>query len=192
MKRLLIFLSFITLAITNYNCERDDICAATTQTTPRLIIEFYDASDPEELLNVPRITVYGDGLLEEDDDGNPIEPIVASDVTLNFNENINIIELPLVVGAENELITTRFILERDTNLRLDDDPLTASNIDIIEVSYETEFVYVSRACGYKSIFKNVIVRRITDSDQWITNIQNEDPLEPTVENENTTHVRIYH
>ncbi|SDI51038.1 DUF6452 family protein [Winogradskyella thalassocola] len=185
-------LIILLIALLLLCCERDDICPASTQTTPRLIVEFYDASETDELLNVSRITVYGDGLLELDGDGNPIEPTVSSDATLLFNEIANSVELPLVVGAEQELITTRFILEKDTDLRLDDDPLTNSNIDIIEISYNTEFVYVSRACGYKSNFKSLGIARVTDADQWITNIEIEETTQALIENENTTHVRIYH
>ena len=189
MKNLKFLILFIAIALVN--CERDDICPASTQTTPRLIVQFYDASETDELLDVTRITVYGEGLL--DDDGNPIiDPTVSSDATLLFNEIANTVELPLIVGAEQELITTRFILEKDTDLRLDDDPLTNSNIDIIEISYNTEFVYVSRACGYKSNFKSIGVARVTDDDQWITNIETEETTQALIENENTTHVRIYH
>lgn len=181
----------LCIAIALVNCERDDICPATTQTTPRLIVQFYDASDTDELLDVTRITVYGEGVL--DDDGNPtVDPIVSTDATLLFNEIANTVELPLIVGAENELITTRFILEKDTDLRLDEDPLTNSNIDIIEISYNTEFVYVSRACGYTNNFKALGITRVTDADQWITNIEIEETTQALIENENTTHVRIYH
>ena len=194
MKNIKFLVLFIAIAL--INCERDDICPESTQTTPRLIVEFYDATDTEELLNVSRITVYGEGLLEEDDDGNPIEPIVSSDVTLLFNENANSVELPLIIGPEGELqppITVRFVLEQDTNLRIeDDDPLTNSNKDIIEISYNTEFVYVSRACGYKSNFNSIGVSRVTDDDNWITNIEIEETIQASIENENTTHVRIYH
>ncbi|WP_405572391.1 DUF6452 family protein [Winogradskyella sp. Asnod2-B02-A] len=200
MKRLLIFISFITLAIINFNCERDDICAATTQTTPRLIVSFYDATDTEELLNVSRITVYGDGLFT-DEDGVTTEPIEESNLIIVdyddedsyvFNINSNTIALPLIVGHEGELLTTRFVLEKDTDLRLDDDDSTSSNIDIIEISYNTDFVYVSRACGYKSNFKSIGVSRVTDDDNWITNIEIEETTQALIENENTTHVRIYH
>lgn len=185
LKRILIYLSFITLVtIITYSCERDDICAETTQTTPRLIIEFYDAADTDELKNVPRLTVYGEGLVTD--------PTEASDTTLVFNNNINLVELPLRIGTEDETITTRYVLEKETNFRLDTDDTTESNIDIIEITYSTEFVFVSRACGYKSIFNNISVTRVTDSEPWIGNIEIETTLESTIENENTTHVRIFH
>ena len=86
-------------------------------------------------------------------------------------------------------MTTHFILEKDTNLRLDTDTSTDSNIDVIELTYTTEFVYVSRACGYKSIFNSLAITKDVDLDNWISSIE---IVETTVENENTIHVRILH
>lgn len=195
LKRILFFLSFITLSAIIFNCERDDICAETTQTTPRLIIEFYDASEPEELKNVPRLTVYGEGLFTDENDV-VTEPELKSDATLKYNENTNTLELPLKIKEVpiDEFITTRFVLERDTNLRVEDDDLTTnSNKDIIEIRYNSEFIYVSRACGYKSIFTNLrVISEEADSDPWITNIEIDQNIESTIQNENTTHVRIFH
>ena len=192
----------LVIAIALINCERDDICSAATETTPRLIIEFYDASDTEELLNVSRITVYREGIFT-DEDGVTTEPIEESDKIIKeyddedayvFNVNNNKIALPLLVGPEGQPpITVRYVLEKDTNLRIeDDDPLTNSNIDIIEITYNTEFVYISRACGYSSYFNSLGVLRETDTDQWIANIEIEETTQQSIKDENTTHVRIYH
>ena len=189
--KLLKSLKFIILflAVALVNCERDDICAEGTSTTPRLLVEFYDATSPEDLKNVPRLTLYGEGLVL-DENGMETEPTAASSATLVFNANVNSAALPLKIddGDDNEIVTTtRYILEKDTNLRLDDTGI--SNTDIIEIRYETEFVYVSRACGYKGVFKSLSVTRITDEDNWISSI-NVDVTE--IENENTVHVRINH
>lgn len=189
LKRLLIFLSFISLtAALLYNCERDDICAESTSTTPRLIIEFYDGVNPNNLKNVPRLTVYGEGLIT-DENGLEIQPTEASSATLVFNENINTVELPLIIGAEGETTTTRFVLEKDTDLRLNPNVPGTSNVDIIEITYTSEFVYVSRACGHKSIFNGVGIAIDSDTNPWISNIE---ILETTIDNENSAHVRILH
>lgn len=197
LKRILIFLSFITITATViFNCERDDICAETTQTTARLIVEFYDAADIDELKNVTRLTVYGEGLFT-DENGDITEPLEASDTIVAsgdgylFNVNTNRIELPLKVDdtLNNPFITTRFVLEKDTNLRLDTENSQTSNKDIIEITYNSEFDYVSRACGYKSIFTNLNLTSEIDSDPWIANIE---IVETTIENENTTHIRIFY
>ncbi|WP_340155730.1 DUF6452 family protein [uncultured Winogradskyella sp.] len=197
----------LLIAIALINCERDDICSYTTSTTPRLIIEFYDTDEPDDLKNVPRLTVYGEGMFT-DEDGVTTEPTEASDrivevydesdsidddVSYVFNINTNTIALPLKVDdvPVGEFITTRFILEKDTNLRLDE--TGGSNIDILEIRYSTDLVYVSRACGYKSTFTDLgLTRESLIDDPWITNIVIEESIESTIENENTTHVRIYH
>ncbi|WP_339756139.1 DUF6452 family protein [uncultured Winogradskyella sp.] len=181
MRNLKLFALFI--ALTLISCERDDICAESTATTPRLFIEFYDVSNPDDLKSVLRLTVYGEGL----PDPNP--PEASVDETLLFNENSNSVQLPLRIDTEGVLTTSRFKLEKETNLRLDTDPLTDSNIDIIEISYIPEFLYVSRACGYKSIFNTLEIDLDPDGNTWIDNI---DIVETTIKNENTVHVRIFH
>lgn len=189
MKRLLktkyIFACIFSLIglITLQNCERDDICAETTLTTPRLLIEFYDATSTDDLKSVPRLTIYGEGLITD--------PILDSDTTIVYNVNASAGELPLKIedGDGDGMVTTRFVLEKDTNLRLDADDTTNSNIDRIEITYKPEEIYVSRACGYRSIFNDLNVTFDSDGDTWINNIE---IVETTIENENTVHVRIFH
>ena len=91
-------------------------------------------------------------------------------------------------------MNTTYILEKETNFRLDEDGSTDSNIDILEITYTSEFQYVSRACGFKSIFTNLSVNIVSDGDNWITS----SALSPaiietqTLENENDVHVYLYH
>jgi hypothetical protein len=187
-----LFVLFI--ALLSISCERDDICAETTGTTPILLIEFYDASSTEDLKSVLRLTTYGEGLVV-DENGIQIEPILASNATLLFNENSNSLALPLKIEIEEDpdFTTARFILEKDTNLRLDDNTTTNSNIDILEITYKSKFVYVSRACGYKSVFTELNMSLEGGIDgEWISNIVIEETLDATIENENTVHVRIFH
>ena len=42
------------IAVLFLGCERDDICAEATATTPHLIMRFYDVNNPEETNN-PRV-----------------------------------------------------------------------------------------------------------------------------------------
>jgi hypothetical protein len=187
-----LFVLFI--ALISISCERDDICAETTATTPRLLIEFYDASSTEDLKSVLRLTTYGEGLVV-DENGVQIQPILASNATLLFNENSNSLALPLKIEIEEDpdFTKARFILEKDTNLRLDDNTTTDSNIDILEITYKSKFVYVSRACGYKSVFTELNMSLEGGIDgEWISNIVIEETLDATIENENTVHVRIFH
>ena len=98
--------------------------------------------------------------------------------------------MPLIINSDGVSTIARFILEKDTNLRVDDeDATTVSNADILEISYQPEFVYVSRACGYKSIFNDVGIVLEPGTEAWISDIE----VDITkIENENTVHVRIFH
>ncbi|MEM1001427.1 MAG: hypothetical protein AAGH46_02130 [Bacteroidota bacterium] len=181
------------------NCERDDICSEGTPTTPRLIIEFYDASEEENLKNVPNFTVFGEdpGLAAPDNEDNStairLEPFENERL---FNSISNIAKLPLLTGNEGEETTLRFNLERRTDLRLDEDEMTSSNIDMIEIEYVTRYEYVSRACGYKSVFTNLRITVVPDEDNWLalffTFPDNDNTDNITVENEDSTHINLFH
>lgn len=187
----------LCIALLLFSCERDDICAENIPTTPRLLIEFFDAADPETLKNVTRLSVYAEALIT-DENGNITLPEQANNATLLFNSNSNNIALPLIVGNEGVETTTRYFFELDTNLRTeDDDPLTNSNIDILDITYTPNFIYVSRACGFKSIFEELRVTQNPDeddADEWIisTTLANTTDFQITVENEDDTHVQIFH
>lgn len=178
------------IALFTWSCERDDICAEATPTTPRLIIRFYDINNPDDFKDVRQLEI--DGI---DDDGNPFDidnPIVVRTDTDSIN-------LPLRFQAENEITTTRFRLAKDADFEDDlnddgnDDLTTASNDDIITITYTPEFVYVSRACGYKSIFNldidDPVTRDPDDIDIWTTSFE---IINFTIENENAAQINIFH
>ncbi len=200
-KYILHFSLLLSLAIL-LGCERDDICAEGTPTTPRLLIQFYDVANSDNIKSVTRLTAYGEGLVT-DDAGNPIEPTEASSAiiedfntegTFVFNTNEDIIALPLRVGEDGVETETRYVLERDTNLRLDTDDTTESNVDIITITYTPRYEYVSRACGFKSEFDNLMITIEPDADNWISSVffPNTTQNNINVENENETQVRLLH
>lgn len=173
--------SILLLCISLLSCERDDICSEDTPTTPRLIVEFRDILDADMLKSVPNLTLFGEGLDE------------ATRSIVN-NTNTNTVSLPLLVGTEGVETTTRFIMRRDADLDLDSDPTTNSNEDILEITYIPEFVYVSRACGFKSVFNNLRVSIVPDGDNWalLTDFPNSNTDNINVENETATHLHILH
>lgn len=105
------------------------------------------------------------------------------------DKTIDSIVLPLRIDALDILNTSRFVLTKDRDYDTDDDPTTVSNADIIEVKYTPELIYVSRACGYKSVFNNLSATRETDLSNWIIDIQ---VINDTINNENAAHINIYH
>ena len=69
-----------------------------------------------------------------------------------------------------------------------------SNIDVITINYDVEEVFVSRSCGFKAIFNNVSVSSDVSND-WILGLT--ETLEntitiPTIDNETSAHVKIFH
>ncbi|HUH28072.1 DUF6452 family protein [Gelidibacter sp.] len=163
----------LLIILSLWSCERDDICASTTPTTPHLIIRFYNINAISETKTVRRMDVTAEG--------NP--KFIVSDKTTDS------IVLPLKVDALDNLNTSRFVLTKDRDYDTDDDPNTVSNADIIEVKYTPELIYVSRACGYKSVFNNLSATRETDLSNWIIDIQ---VINDTINNENAAHINIYH
>ena len=175
MKKFSLFVILVILA--TMGCERDDICAESTATTPHLIIRFYNVDDQEQTKQVRLLTVNG-----IDDSGNPLGDIIA-------NVSTDSIVLPLRFGNEGIVSKTRFELKKDSDFDNDNNTTTFSNTDVIEVSYTPEFLYVSRACGYKSIFNNAQNTLIIDSDNWVASYE---IINPTIDNENAAHIILYH
>ena len=167
MKKIVFITLSLLLALSFWNCEKDDICADGNANTPRVIIEFYDVANPTVLKNVTNLGV-----------GEP-----TFDTRFSFT-GISKIEVPL---RTNSTTTTLNFIENggDTTDTSDDNP------DAITFNYATSNVYISRACGYKTIFQldptNPIVLS-PDSANWIQNIV---VSQPNIENENEVHVKIY-
>ena len=71
------------------------------------------------------------------------------------------------------------------------EPTSDDNSDEVTFNYTRKNVYVSRACGYKTLYtldatNPVIVT--PDASNWIQNVI---VSQPNIENENETHVKIY-
>ncbi len=162
------------------SCEKDDICDGNTPTTPRLIIDFYDATNPTVLKNVINLKVIGEGqtvglILNE----------TGTEIT-KYLGNGSSIKLPL--KTTEELTKYRLILNStNTNPAI-------VNEDKLQFDYTHEDIFVSRACGYKTIFKLNTPNGVTKTDAttpdgfWIQELN----IESTnIETENETHIKIY-
>lgn len=161
-------LIIILLLIVIPGCESDEICLEDI--TPKLVIRFYNNDIQSEVKSVLRLKVQIDGI-----DGE------------YTNETISLltdsIAIPLLV-SENE---TRFIL----TLLGDESSGTEDNIDTISVVYDQQDLFVSRSCGYKTVFNNADTSITNDDDNWIKSLEAQnDPLE--IIDENKAHVKIYH
>lgn len=160
-----LFVLFL-FTVTFSSCEKDDICS--DETTPRLIIEFFSISEPDSKLNVSNLKVTGIGKDE------PLDTFSAkSKIELPLNRNEDVTAYSLVLNSTNEDL---------------------ANEDILEFNYTRNEVFVSRACGFKTVFmlnnfESVIHTDSQTPDQkWIKNIVIETK---NISTENETHIKIY-
>lgn len=167
------------LGILSISCERDDICPESTPTTPSLIIDFFDVSNQEDSKNIFGLLVGGIG----QESALPGYSVVT---TAN-----------LVLPLKTDENTTQYALIQNYSINDNGTPEDPSddfqegNQDIITIKYSREQVYVSRACGYKTIFKNVTLTIEPDSDNWIKAKQSINDNQ-SVEDETETHFNLFH
>lgn len=171
MRKLIYLTPFLLfIAALNQSCEKDDICGENTATTPLLVIEFYDALNTTETKNLSNTIIYGLN------DQNEIVPFNNLGIS-----NGSSISIPL--RTDSDITRVGFHMDYDAN------DLQAGNLDLIDFLYTPDQVYVSRACGYKTVYNELSVSLIADSNNWIQNIE---ILKDTIENEIEAHVKIYH
>ena len=150
------------------SCEKDDICDAATATTPKLIIEFYDILNPTVLKNVTNLAV---------------KEIGNTSAVISFN-SVSKIQLPL---KTNEVITKYSFILNSTDVTID-------NEDFLQFKYTPQNVFVSRACGFKTIFTldpttpYIKTETSTPDGYWIRNIT---VGTSNITTENETHIKIY-
>jgi hypothetical protein len=143
-------------------CQRDDICPEGTETTPLLVIEFYDPLDPTRLKAVPNLTVRASGKEE----------------ILLGPETVNTISIPL---RTNENFTEYIFT---TNSNSDEE-----NEDVVSFTYSPDPEYLNRACGYKINYNSLDVAVNADEDNWIIS---ETIIQESVENETEAHIYFTH
>ena len=71
------------------------------------------------------------------------------------------------------------------------DDIIGGNEDIITIEYTTDEVYVSRACGFKTVFKNIRITVVDDGNRWIQNYRSVNDNQ-IVENEDAPHFILFH
>ena len=171
MKRILALL-LITICFSS--CEKDDICAE--ETTPRLIMEFYDVTNPTVKKNVTSLKVTG---YKTDN------TTLLTDSLGTFS-GVSKIELPLRITED---VTKYSLILNSTSTSV------TPNTDILEFKYTRQNVFVSRACGYKTIFTlnnspNGVIRtdNVIPESFWMQNIN----IQTTnINTENEVHIKVF-
>ena len=160
-----ILLVFI-IALIAISCERDDICAASTPTTPVLTIGFQDADNTTEDKEL-NITIYK----------------VDNSDSLAYT-SASTIEIPL---RTDTTATVLVFVKNPNNLVAAEDP---NNADTVTFKYTPQEEFISRACGYRVSFSNLTIQNNPGSDgRWIDDISINTR---TITNNDTTQVYIRH
>lgn len=167
-------ISLCLISLILFTCEKDDICAEGSAITPQLIVTFYNETNPTEKKNVTDLYVFG-----FDDDNQAVlfqsSTITTTDsIAFPLRTDVNITKIGFFVDAE---------LDTDNNI------ITSDNQDVIDFNYTRNDVYVSRACGFKATYLDLVPNLEGDTDNWILNIET---VNQNVENELEAHVKIYH
>ena len=164
MKKIILLLA-VTVAFAS--CEKDDICSE--ETTPKLVIEFFDITDPSNPKNIVGLKVKELGQ--------------SADYATFQNENK--IEIPLRITGSSTKYS--FILNSAST--------DNSNEDLLEFNYLTNNIFVSRACGYKTTFElnddaTGIIKTdaLTPDGLWMQNVVK---VTNSITTENETHLKIY-
>ena len=176
MKKIVLLL---VIVFSFLGCEKDDICDANTPTTPRLVIEFYDNNAPLATTKaVTKLKAVADGM----NGVGVVFNTTATDDT-KYLSNDKKIYLPLRAGVD-EFSTTY-------SLTLNSGVAGSENTDKVTFTYSHYNVFVSRACGYKTLFDLTNTTNTdfptTDSDNWIKNITIN---KANLESENEVHIKI--
>lgn len=169
---------FVSLLVNLFcSCEPNDICEEGTDATPRLVIEFYDNASPSNTKNVTDLKVQATG--EE----NGIVFNTSADDDEQYRYTGTKISIPLRINTA----VTQYKLtlnEGSTTVGL-------SNEDTITITYSRKDEFISRACGYKTVFElnptNAIIVA-ADTNKWIKEIQ---ILKTNILNEDEVHVKVF-
>ena len=175
MKKIVVLL---LVALSFSSCEKDDICSAETDTTPQLVIEFFDST----LSTSKAVTKLS---VKETGETYPIafNNLLPIENTDRFITSAAKIKIPLKIDSES--VKYEFKLNTGGDL--------LENTDYLEFNYALKTVYVSRACGFKTLFSlnpnSPTKTDITLPDNfWIIKIT---VIQPNILNENETHIKIY-
>jgi hypothetical protein len=153
------FLTLSAVVLCLCACEPDDICLEGTPGTPQLIVAFYDKNQPDSKKSVSNLQVTGVGM-----------------ETLLYDATLDSISLPLRTLTNS----TSFSLKATQN------GIAAE--DIITFNYNPKDKFISRACGYKTIFDNLTIST-ANTLNFINNIE---IITNSISDNNTTHVKILH
>lgn len=158
----------------NQSCQRDDICPASTSTTPIINIVFFDAE--EEDIPRPPVNLRVRSL---DPDTIIFNRLNVSEISLPLRTDVDITEYEFTIYAPE------IPAEGEEEV-----PQENTNADVINFTYSRNEVYVNRACSYKVEYLGLQADLEQDNNRWINRLTVE--MANIVNETDTTHISIYH
>lgn len=175
MKRFI--LSVVVLSIIcgyMISCEKDDICAEGTPTTPNMVVAFYNSGNRGAFKTVANLKIFVEGFQD----------------TIAIGRVDSTALIPLRVDTASVKWGFKYTYTNTLGVKQE-------VIDYLDFSYTTRDEYVSRACGFKTLFTlnedtsaspNPVFSDGGDGSTWI---QDTEIVDTEIENEDDTHVKIY-
>jgi len=168
MHKIRIVCLFFALALSFSSCEKDDICVDGD--TPLLIIRFYNIAAETQTKAPNLLRVVGTG---------QTSPVG----TFTDRSSLDSIAIPLRPGQDNTSFTFTLHSEDDA------DGNETGIVNTLSFDYSTNEVYVSRACGFVANYEDLETNVSSNADVWIKKIE---VVNPTIENIEAAHVKIFH
>lgn len=168
MKNILLVLLLI-ICFGQSACERDDICAESTPTTPLLVIDFFDANNPDEPKVPANLAVFENG-----------------EIDINNVRLFNASSIGIPLRTDVDQTVYQFVL----NSTAVEDSEEEFNTDLLTFTYERSEDFVSKACGFRVTYDGLFAQSEGgDDNSWINDLE---ILTPLVVNDTITHIRILH
>ncbi len=158
------------ISILASSCQKDDICPANAETTPMLVIRFYNFENSSELKKVVGLNLIAEG---------------ETDSLFTTKQTTDSIAIPLKTFQNYTHYQFIIHLGEEPNDQL------PSNSDTVEFSYFPKEEYLSKACGFKIDFLDFHALKVAEptGGNWIKNIVVE---QTTIEDETSAHLSIFH
>ena len=168
-------LILLTMSFLIISCEKDDICPESTQTTPQLVVTFYDLLDPQQSKTVESLAVYA-----------------IKDSELILIENINGINTDsIAIPLRNDIGVSNFRFIKNYSV---EGNIIFGDLNHVYIDYEMTDVFISRACGFITNYSilSLVPYDILQDPPVIGWIDGYEIVNPIVTNENQAHVKILH
>lgn len=172
---------FTIISLLTISCQRDDICAESVETTPLLIIRFYDIEERDDLKAPQNLSIRS----TDSDSTNFVINTGGPSPIPYYRFSRDSVAIPLKTNSD----LTQYVFTLNT--AAEDSTAANSGLrDTISFTYGRDEEYINRACAYKISYVGlkVNIEGGEDGANWIQDVQIE---EPNVEDQNQAHVSIF-